>query len=123
VHSEAEVLEHAVSDRIVDRLDEMLGHPTADPHGDPIPSSEGQVEERQTIPLTEVPEGASRLIVQISDDEPSFLAYLKEKNLVPGVRIKMLKRDDIARTVRVGVEDSETTMSYAVAEHILVKPN
>jgi DtxR family Mn-dependent transcriptional regulator len=77
VHDEAEVLEHALSDRLLDRIDEQLGYPTRDPHGDPIPSRDGRVEQPEAVLLRAVAEGETVRIVRISDRDPQLLRHLE----------------------------------------------
>ncbi len=78
VHDEAEVLEHAVSDLLVERIDRLLGHPVRDPHGDPIPSVGGEVSLPPTRPLSETPAGEGGRVVRISDAEPQVLRHLAD---------------------------------------------
>ena len=77
VHDEAEVLEHALSDRLLDRIDEQLGYPTRDPHGDPIPSRDGRVEQPEAVLLRAVAAGETVRIVRISDRDPQLLRHLE----------------------------------------------
>ena len=77
VHDEAEVLEHALSDRLLDRIDEQLGYPTRDPHGDPIPSRDGRVEQPEAVLLRVVAAGETVRIVRISDRDPQLLRHLE----------------------------------------------
>ena len=84
VHDEAEVLEHAVSDRLLDALDEQLGRPTADPHGDPIPTADGEVRLPAAIVLTEVPDGGSGIVARISDRDPAVLQDLERRGIAIG---------------------------------------
>lgn len=78
VHDEAEVLEHAVSDLLIERVDKLLGHPVRDPHGDPIPSVDGEVTLPPTRPLSETPAGEGGRVVRISDAEPQVLRHLAD---------------------------------------------
>jgi len=78
VHDEAEVLEHAVSDLLIERVDKLLGHPVRDPHGDPIPSIDGEVTLPPTRPLSETPAGEGGRVVRISDAEPQVLRHLAD---------------------------------------------
>lgn len=84
VHEEAEVLEHAVSDAFVERLDARLGHPERDPHGDPIPRADGSLPDERGVPLASVPEGTSVRILRVSDAVPGLLARLDAAGLGPG---------------------------------------
>ena len=77
VHDEAEVLEHALSDRLLDRIDEQLGYPRRDPHGDPIPSRDGRVEQPVAVLLRAVAAGETVRIVRISDRDPQLLRHLE----------------------------------------------
>lgn len=81
VHDEAENMEHAVSDLLVDRIEAYLGYPTTDPHGDPIPTSDGQVHEANCQPMTELSPGASFRLVRVLDQAPIFLQRLTEQGL------------------------------------------
>ncbi|WP_418277961.1 metal-dependent transcriptional regulator [Isoptericola jiangsuensis] len=99
VHDEAEVLEHAVSDRLVERIDARLGHPTRDPHGDPIPTADGRVERPDAVPLEELPEGASGVVARISDADPEALRYLSGLGLELDVEVTVEQRRDYAGTI------------------------
>ena len=82
VHDEAEVLEHTISDRLLERIDERLGHPTADPHGDPIPAADGSVPRRPARLLAEAAAGDVAKIVRISDRDPRLLLLLADAGIV-----------------------------------------
>ena len=120
VHSEAEVLEHAVSDRVIDRIDEILGNPTADPHGDPIPTSTGKVTSASVRLLADVGTPGVFTVSRVSNDEPRFLDFLKEKKLTPGQTIYVVERDTIAQTIDIRANDVSVTLSLAVAGRIFV---
>ncbi len=87
VHDEAELLEHSLSDRLEERIDALLGHPTYDPHGDPIPPRSGPHDERWADPLTAAPTGSRFRIERVSDRDPEALRYLAGIGLRPGVLI------------------------------------
>ena len=102
VHVEAEILEHALSDRLVDRMDAMLGHPTVDPHGDPIPSPEGDVEEpRHQIPLSTAATGAIWAVARVADQSAEFLTLLGRHGLMPGSSLTVAALDPAADTVDI----------------------
>jgi DtxR family Mn-dependent transcriptional regulator len=86
VHDEAEVLEHVVSDRMIDAIDARLGHPTADPHGDPIPGTDGTVPPRRGVRLSDVPAGRAVRVVRISDSDPDVLRLLEGRGIGVGTR-------------------------------------
>jgi DtxR family transcriptional regulator, Mn-dependent transcriptional regulator len=81
VHEEAEHMEHAASERLIDRIDAFLGHPTVDPHGDPIPRADGSLTEIQGIPLSKLRPGQRFRVVRVVDQDPAFLRYLTECGL------------------------------------------
>lgn len=95
VHEEAEVLEHAISDRLLDRIDEMLGQPTHDPHGDPIPDRRGIVAEDSAVPLLGLAAGRYR-VVRVSDENSALLGWLNEKGLRIGEEIELSHPDRVA---------------------------
>lgn len=92
VHDEAEILEHAVSDTMVARIDERLGHPTRDPHGDPIPSADGRPHRPDAIRLTEAPPNREYEITRISDDDPAMLRYFADIGLILDARLTVQQR-------------------------------
>ncbi|HEY7983945.1 MAG TPA: metal-dependent transcriptional regulator [Ktedonobacterales bacterium] len=92
VDEEAERLEHAISEHFEDRLDALLGHPTADPHGDPIPDRAGAVQAPPTRPLSELGERQAAVVRRVSDDDPARLRYLARLDLVPGTAVHVLER-------------------------------
>jgi DtxR family transcriptional regulator, Mn-dependent transcriptional regulator len=95
VHDEAEVLEHAVSDLMVARIDARLGHPTRDPHGDPIPAPDGTVPAPPADMLWELREGAGH-VARISDSDPGLLRYLASVGVVLDARVEVVERRDFA---------------------------
>jgi DtxR family Mn-dependent transcriptional regulator len=80
------VLEHVVSDRMIDAIDARLGHPTADPHGDPIPAADGTVPPSRGVRLSEVPAGGAVRVVRISDSDPEVLRLLEGRGIGVGTR-------------------------------------
>jgi DtxR family Mn-dependent transcriptional regulator len=104
VHEEAERLEHAVSDTMVERMATALGNPEVDPHGDPIPSADGFVQELSCTPLTDVPVGETVEIHRVHESQPERLRYIASLGLRPGVRVTVVARqpiDDLV-TIKVG---------------------
>ena len=102
VHDEAEVLEHAVSDLMVERIDTRLGHPTRDPHGDPIPAPDGTVPAPAADMLWELASGTGR-IARISDADPGLLRYLASVGVVLDARVEVVERRDFAGMTAVRV--------------------
>jgi DtxR family transcriptional regulator, Mn-dependent transcriptional regulator len=121
VHEEAEILEHAFSDRLIERIDEMLGRPSHDPHGDPIPDARGVMAADPLRELGVCPPGAYRL-VRVSRDEASLLQWLNQQGLTPGEEFEITARDDLAGilTIRVG-RRKPVAVSKALAASLWVK--
>ncbi len=101
VHAEAEQLEHAVSDLLIERMDEMLGHPAVDPHGDPIPTSAGDLARPQLPSLARCATGEPLRVARVLDQDPEFLQLVEREGLKPGRRVEVLSRDRAADTVVV----------------------
>jgi DtxR family Mn-dependent transcriptional regulator len=101
VHDEAERLEHVVSERLIERMDEMLGRPTHDPHGDPIPNMEGTIATRHFDSLLTCPVGTPLKVTRIADQDPAFLRFIESNHLKPGEPIAVEARDTAADAVHV----------------------
>ncbi len=122
VHDEAEHLEHAVSDRLIDRIDEMLGRPTADPHGDPIPTAEGHVEPSEAQDLLTCAMGVPVRVARVLDQDAQFLHFVEASGLKPGEEFTVDSRDEAAD--RVGLRHSDgrtTTIGTRAAAKILAR--
>ncbi|MEJ5928312.1 metal-dependent transcriptional regulator [Corynebacterium sp. H128] len=89
VHTEADMLEHAVSDEFIARLDTHLGHPTHDPHGDPIPTAQGEVEDMDRLHLGQIEPGTVVEVLRIHDGDPELLRYLAKHGIVPGQQLSL----------------------------------
>lgn len=107
VHEEAERLEHAVSDDLIERMAAALGNPRVDPHGEPIPTADGNVDELVYTPLTEIPVGEAAELRRVGTSEPERLRYLASIGLVPGTGFTVVGRQPFngPTTVRAGTED------------------
>ncbi len=101
VHDEAELLEHAVSDRIIERMDAMLGEPDVDPHGDPIPTAGGEVEHRELQSLLDCPLDVWQQVARVTDQTADFLQLVETEQLKPGSRIMVTGRDEAADTMQL----------------------
>jgi len=122
VHTEAEQLEHAVSERVLRRMDDILGRPGIDPHGDPIPGADGSVEHRPLEPLDSLPDDAGGRVARVMDQSPEFLRAVGRLGLTPGREIQVIGRDAEARTVSVQVGSRRKIVVAAeVAARILVE--
>ncbi|HVT59460.1 MAG TPA: metal-dependent transcriptional regulator [Thermoanaerobaculia bacterium] len=99
VHEEAEVLEHAVSEKVLRRIDEVLGHPTADPHGDPIPDATGALVQRQVRTLADCEAGGEVQVARVDSEDAQFLKFADEHGLVPGSTVYVERHDPAADAV------------------------
>ncbi|AQT80708.1 DtxR family transcriptional regulator [Mycolicibacterium litorale] len=104
VHDEAEILEHAVSDMMLDRIDAKLGFPTRDPHGDPIPSADGRVPTPPARQLSACTDGDQGTVARISDADPEMLRYFDTVGISLDSRLRVLARRDFAGMISVSVE-------------------
>ncbi len=120
VHEEAEHMEHAVSDRLVDRIDVYLGHPQTDPHGDPIPKSDGTVEAAMGKALTDWPVGSSFRLVRVLEQSSEFLRFLTDSGLNLSAVGDVIEHAPFAATTTVEVEGRTTVLSEQVAEKLIV---
>jgi DtxR family transcriptional regulator, Mn-dependent transcriptional regulator len=105
VHAEAEVLEHVLSEELEELIAAKLGHPTLDPHGDPIPSRDLAIaDDVESRDLYQLEPGARGTLVRVSDDDPEMLRFLAERGITPGTRLEVVDRQpfDGPLTVRVG---------------------
>ncbi len=107
VHDEAEVLEHVLSDELEELIAAKLGHPTIDPHGDPIPSAELELEEHPTRSLESLEPGEEGTFVRVSDSDPAMLRYLDEQGILPGGHIEVLERQPFGGPLLVSVDGCE----------------
>src|SRR3954447_13889232 len=87
VDEEAEELEHAISDKVLERIDELLHHPQVDPHGDPIPTSKGKIPRRAMVSLAECETGRAMRVARVMDQNPTFLQFVDRHNLRPGTEL------------------------------------
>jgi DtxR family Mn-dependent transcriptional regulator len=122
VHDEAEQLEHVVSERLIDRIDAMLGRPTHDPHGDPIPTSEGAIPARHLDSLMTCPINTPLVVARIADQDPSFLRFIEKHDLKPGQPIEVETRDAAADSVLLRGNDRRSiTIGTRAASKLLVE--
>jgi DtxR family Mn-dependent transcriptional regulator len=122
VHEEAEQLEHVVSDRLIERIDRMLGRPTHDPHGDPIPTAEGTITPGHHDSLLTCPLDTPLRVTRVSDQDPAFLRFIESNGLKPGQGIEVESRDGAADSVRVRVAAGSTiTVGARAASKVLVE--
>lgn len=120
IHEEAEHLEHHISEEFENKLDELLGYPTHDPHGDPIPTREGEIAERSTDPLANAEPGTSVAVQRVSDADADLLTYLEEIGLLPGTRVVIVEKAPFNGPITLRIEDRQCVVGYEVAKSIFV---
>jgi DtxR family transcriptional regulator, Mn-dependent transcriptional regulator len=123
VHDEADALEHAISDVVLERMDAVLNHPTVDPHGDPIPTAKGQVFEPPRLNLSNCPLQTPQKVARVLDQGPEFLQFVERHGLMPGAGVTVEKRESAAEAVTVRVRrKDEVSLGAVAAAKILVEP-
>ncbi|MES1244784.1 MAG: metal-dependent transcriptional regulator [Acidobacteriota bacterium] len=123
VHIEAEELEHAVSERLVERMDEMLGYPSTDPHGDPIPDAHGVMPVTVRPSLLTCELGERVRVARVGDQSREFLQLLERRHLKPGSTLIVERRDEVADTVDLRREGgAELSLGFRAASKIFVEP-
>lgn len=120
VHQEAEVLEHAISDRLLDAIDARLGHPTRDPHGDPIPSAAGLPHRPDAVPLSSVVIGDKAVVTRISDADPQRLRIFASQGLVIDALIDVVMHSDSSCAMQIEVAGHLINLSSHDADAIWV---
>lgn len=124
VDAEAERLEHVISEEFEERMDAMLGHPTEDPHGDPIPLKSGEIIAPQTQPLLELAPGAEAVVRRVQDDNAEQLRYLSRLGITPGAAVRVVEREPFGGPLRleVGETRAEQAVGPQLAAGIQVTP-
>lgn len=122
VHEEAERLEHAASDELVDRMAAAIGEPTVDPHGAPIPTREGAVEERQHVTLAELETGCRARVVRVSDEDAERLRYLAELDIVLGAELEVTARAPYDGPITIRLDAGDRIVGPALAAQVRVEP-
>ncbi len=121
VHELAEQLEHIESADLVNRLDNFLGNPSFDPHGDPIPDKNGKIKNNVSVPLSDCNEGKYYTVMNLIDTSDAFLQFLGKLNILPGVKIKLLEKHEYDNSFSVEVQKKTVQFSEKVAKNILVQ--
>ena len=120
VHSLAEELEHVSSSDLVDRLDEFLGHPQFDPHGDPIPDNKGEIRNIHKIAVSLLPLNHPAEVVQVTHQSPEMLELLQHKNIRIGIRLEVKKHFEYDHTLELKIRNTLVTISETLAKNIMV---
>ena len=122
VHDEAERLEHAASDELVNRMADAIGEPVVDPHGAPIPSRDGLMDETIHLSLAELGAGYGARVVQVSDDDPEMLRYLGELAIVPGAEVVVLAKAPYEGPITLRVAGTKLSIGPVLAAQVMVEP-
>jgi len=120
VHEEAERLEHAASDTLIDRMAEAIGEPVTDPHGAPIPTREGTIDETPHPSLADAEVGSRNRIVRVGDEDPGMLRYLDSLGLRPGVEVTLTNRAPFDGPLTIEVGSTTRQVGAALASRVLV---
>lgn len=123
VHEVAEQLEHVSSKKLVDKLDEFLGFPRVDPHGDPIPDAQGRIQLTKNIPLTELEMNHAAIVCSVSDQSSELLELMEHKKITIGTRVEIKKKFDFDDSMEIKIgKQSAVMVSKQLAENIFVQP-
>jgi DtxR family Mn-dependent transcriptional regulator len=121
VDEEAERLEHAASPELVERMDAELGRPKADPHGAPIPTAAGRVDERRLSTIADLPVRSVARVVRMSDRDPAFLRYLAERGILPGATVRVESREPFDGPITLMIARTRHTVGTNVAARVYVE--
>ncbi|MBK6264208.1 metal-dependent transcriptional regulator [Marivirga sp. S37H4] len=121
VHEIAEQLEHIKSPLLIERLDDFLGHPKFDPHGDPIPDENGEFKEKPQIPLAEVDLNGTGIVVAVKDTNPLFLQHLDKIGIYLGAKTKIIDKVEFDGSMEILVDSkNKLFISKEIAQNVLV---
>jgi len=123
VHDIAEQLEHIKSEKLVNKLDDFLGNPTEDPHGDPIPNAKGEIFKIDKQLLSELVEKQQGICVGVKDTSSEFLKYLDKQEIALGSKIEIIAKESFDLSLRIKVDGKNLTISNKIASNLFVKLN
>ncbi len=121
VHEIAEQLEHIKSEKLIDKLDELLNYPKLDPHGDPIPDKNGELMEAHKQLLSQMPINTSGICVGVKDSSAAFLRFLDKNNIALGNKIKIVEKEEFDNSVRVLIDHRQLHLSQQIAANLYIK--
>ncbi|MDQ3539064.1 MAG: metal-dependent transcriptional regulator [Chloroflexota bacterium] len=121
VDAEAEILEHVLSEEVEARIATLLGHPTHDPHGDPIPGLDGSLDDHAHQCLADAPTGVQGWVLRVPDRDPRLLRYLGEIGLVPGTAVRVVRREPLDGPLHIRLHDASVQhiIGRDIAEQLL----
>ena len=120
LHAEAEKLEHALSKNLECAIAEYLGNPTRDPHGHPIPGPNGELYNETDLPLSDSPINMALTVMQVPDNDSNILSWLENNNIHPGIKIKIISRDDFDGGLNVEIGNSKIRISSSIASLVKI---
>ncbi|AEM70598.1 iron (metal) dependent repressor, DtxR family [Allomuricauda ruestringensis DSM 13258] len=123
VHEVAEQLEHIKSEKLIDKIDELLEFPKYDPHGDPIPTKDGKFQERDEKLLSEMAINSKGICVGVKDSSVPFLKFLDKNKIALGNTITIIDKEDFDNSLRIQMEGKEMRISHQIASNLYVKKN
>ncbi|MCF6129684.1 metal-dependent transcriptional regulator [Flavobacterium sp. AS60] len=121
VHDIAEQLEHIKSEKLINKLDNFLGNPTEDPHGDPIPDANGKINKVEKLVLAELKENQTGICIGVKDSSAQFLKYLDKNQITLGSKIVVIAKEEFDLSLRIKVEENAVTVSNIIANNLYVK--
>ncbi|WP_016988352.1 metal-dependent transcriptional regulator [Flavobacterium sp. ACAM 123] len=121
VHEVAEQLEHIKSEKLINKLDDFLGNPTEDPHGDPIPNAEGQILKIDKQLLSELVENQKGICVGVKDTSSEFLKYLDKQGIALGSIVEVVSKESFDLSVKIKVDDRSLSISNKIASNLYIK--
>jgi len=121
VHDIAEQLEHVKSEKLINKLDNFLGNPTTDPHGDPIPNAEGQILKIEKQLLSELSASQKGICVGVKDTSSEFLKYLDKQMIALGSKIEILSKESFDLSFKINVDGMTLTISNKIASNLFVE--
>ena len=121
VHDIAEQLEHIKSEQLVNKLDDFLGNPTEDPHGDPIPNAKGQIITIEKKLLSELTVNQTGICVGVKDSSSEFLKYLDKYGIALGSRIELIEKETFDSSLKIKLDAKQLTISNKIAGNLYVK--
>ncbi|WP_414458244.1 metal-dependent transcriptional regulator [Flavobacterium sp. NG2] len=123
VHDIAEQLEHIKSEKLINKLDDFLGNPTEDPHGDPIPDAQGQIQKIEKQLLSELTANQIGICVGVKDTSSEFLKYLDKQAISLGSQIEFIEKEEFDLSLKIKVDNTILSISNKIASNIFVKLN
>ena len=121
VHDIAEQLEHIKSEKLINKLDDFLGNPTEDPHGDPIPDANGQIVKIEKQLLSELYETQTGICVGVKDTSSEFLKYLDKQGIALGSKIEIMGKESFDLSLKIKVDQRDLSISNKIASNLFVK--